>query len=179
MKTFYNLWGNYEGLRARRIARKGRLFLFKIFQEDNLPCAFFWLIYIADFDPKIAGRACQWFIRGTSIVSNACGKHHLSEQAARAHFEQLAPHFTELPKREVSPKALARLAEINARNARFRRLIRNTKVARPLEKEDAIRSGSRIAPEVVKIAADTTLARTVPEDGAAATTIGGCRDVAL
>src|SRR5262249_61022373 len=91
--------------------KKGRLFLFKVFQEGNLPCEPFWLIYIAGFDPKIDGPGCRWFIEGTSTISNAPGKHFLSEAAGRAWFERLAPNFLDSPKREVSADTLKRLAE--------------------------------------------------------------------
>jgi hypothetical protein len=111
MKTFYNLTGPYDGLRGRIIARKGRLCLFKIFEECGEPCNPFWLLYIRDFQAKTDGERCQWFIAGTSIVSDAPGKHLFSEGEGRNWFAKLELNFLDTPKRVVSESVLQHLAE--------------------------------------------------------------------
>src|SRR6266446_5334192 len=48
MKTFFNLEGQYSGLKVRRLAKSGRLVLYRVL-NDGAP---YWLVQIRNFDER-------------------------------------------------------------------------------------------------------------------------------
>ena len=70
MKTFFNLEGEYSGLKVRRLAKSGRLVLYRVL-NDGAP---YWLVQIRNFDertdrPRIRheSKFCNGTFRSVSL----------------------------------------------------------------------------------------------------------------
>ena len=92
-KTFFNLPGYYEGLKARRLAQSGRLWLVKII-NDPPP---YWLVWIRGFDQQKDKKS-----GGTSIGVWRFQR----EEEAQEKFKELLPVYPAPAPRIPSEKQL-------------------------------------------------------------------------
>ena len=101
MKTFFQLPGYYEGIKARRIKQSGRLWLVRVVSDpDKESSAFkpYWFVVIKNFDlekDKASGA--------TSIGVWRFGY----EDQAEAKFAELEPLYPPYVRREPTPAQLA------------------------------------------------------------------------
>ena len=108
-KTFFNLPGFYEGIRARRIRQSGRLWLVKVISDEDKERGDswkpYWFVFIRNFDLKKDG-AC-----GAKTIGSWRFRREEDAQAKFLELNPFYPPYTPKPPTEAQRAARAAFAQ--------------------------------------------------------------------